>query len=205
MSKITVGQRGTFYPWGTAAKPGQPISAEVIHVWSDTCVNLQTERSHTETSVLVYRGGLDEVGAPKGYFFVPEAQAAAEQDPIEAAIVAAGATVAPRITPADVEANIASEHYFTAAQGEVGAHMASLPAAPIPGAHPALALLTFCVLVLRNGFTCVGTSACASPENFNAEIGRKVARSKALDDVWKVMGYELRSRLAAGAAGSTSS
>ena len=36
---------------------------------------------------------------------------------LEAAIVAAGANVAPRITPADVEANIVSEHYFTAADG----------------------------------------------------------------------------------------
>ena len=65
--------------------------------------------------------------------------------------------------------------------------------------HPhdiALGLLTFCVLVLRNGFTVTGESACASPENFDAEIGRKVARQNAINKVWPLMGYELRSKLA---------
>jgi hypothetical protein len=60
----------------------------------------------------------------------------------------------------------------------------------------ALKLLTFCVLVLRNGFTVTGESACASPENFNAEIGRKIARQNAISKVWPLMGYELRSKLA---------
>jgi len=42
-------------------------------------------------------------------------------DDIEKEIQAAGANVAPRITPADIEANIASEHYFTARDGRRGA------------------------------------------------------------------------------------
>ena len=58
-------------------------------------------------------------------------------------------------------------------------------------------LLTFCVLVLRNGFTVTGESACASPDNFDAEIGRKLARENAVNKVWPLMGYELRSKLAA--------
>jgi hypothetical protein len=58
-------------------------------------------------------------------------------------------------------------------------------------------LLTFCVLVLRNGFTVTGESACASPENFDAEKGRKIARKAAVDKCWPLMGYELRSTLAA--------
>jgi hypothetical protein len=117
---------------------------------------------------------------------------------IEQAIADAGANKAPHITPADIDDNIVSEHYFTAAQGEVGAHMAELPHAPIPGALAPLTLLTFCVLLLRNGFTVTGESACASPENFNAEIGRKIARANAVQKIWPLMGYELRSRLAAG-------
>ena len=60
-----------------------------------------------------------------------------------------------------------------------------------------LGLLTFCVLVLRNGFTVTGESACASPENFDAEIGRKIARQNAEQKIWPLMGYELRSKLAA--------
>ena len=58
-----------------------------------------------------------------------------------------------------------------------------------------LHLLTFCVLVLKNGFTVTGESACASPENFNAEIGRKIARQNAVDKVWPLMGYALKSEL----------
>ena len=60
---------------------------------------------------------------------------------------------------------------------------------------PSLNLLTFCVLVLRNGFTVTGESACASPENFDAEIGRKVARANAVEKMWPLMGYALKEKL----------
>lgn len=126
---------------------------------------------------------------------------------IEQEIQAKGLT-APRVTPADIEANIASEHYFTAQHGIEGAMSAlqlhqrhadtdtlkeKAPASPFV----ALSLLTFCVLVLRNGFTVTGESACASPENFDAEVGRKIARQNAISKVWPLMGYELRTKLAA--------
>lgn len=97
---------------------------------------------------------------------------------------------APRVTPADIEANIASEHYFTAQEGLNGA--VSHGARQIK----ALNLLTFCVLVLRNGFTVSGESACASPENFDAKVGRKIARQNAVSKVWPLMGYALKERLA---------
>ena len=60
-----------------------------------------------------------------------------------------------------------------------------------------LELLTFCVLVLKNGFTVTGESACASPENFDAELGRKIARQNAVQKIWPLMGYALKGRLAA--------
>ena len=113
---------------------------------------------------------------------------------IELEIQAKGKTAA-RVTPQDVESNIASEHYFTAADG------AGLP--PVEGVdyippRPVgpLDLLTFCVLVLKNGFTVTGESAVASPENFDAAIGRKIARTNAAQKIWPLMGYELRSKLA---------
>lgn len=109
---------------------------------------------------------------------------------IEQEIQAKGLT-APRVTPADIEANIVSEYYFTARDGVFYRFPAG---AELP---MALELLTFCVLVLRNGFTVTGESACASPENFDAEVGRKIARANAINKVWPLMGYELRSRLAA--------
>ena len=130
---------------------------------------------------------------------------------IEQEIQDAGANVAPRITPDDIEANIASEHYFTACEGvfcviavensdsvwetnDGGQIVGDDVFSEIPDQ---LRLLTFCVLVLRNGFTVTGESACASPENFNAEIGRQIARENAVNKVWPLMGYELRTKLAA--------
>lgn len=117
---------------------------------------------------------------------------------IEQEIQAKGLT-APRVTMADIEANIAHEVYFTADHGCAGA-MAALE---LHCRHPggiehvgALRLLTFCVLVLRNGFTVTGESACASPENFDAELGRKIARQNAVAKIWPLMGYELKCRLA---------
>ena len=91
---------------------------------------------------------------------------------------------APRITLADIEANIISEHYFTAADAVEDTDLEPLK------------LLTFCVLVLRNHFTVVGQSACASPENFDAETGRRIARENAIAEVWPLMGYELKSSIA---------
>ena len=110
---------------------------------------------------------------------------------LEQMLQAKGLT-APRITPVNIEANIASEHFFTANEGVYGA--GNEEAVP----PESLKLLTFCVLVLQNGFTVTGESACASPENFDPEIGRKIARQNAVAKVWPLMGYELKCRLAAG-------
>ena len=112
---------------------------------------------------------------------------------IEQEIQAKGLTAA-RVTPADIEANIASEHYFTAADG---ARMSPDGNWPIHSLNTgSLGLLTFCVLVLRNGFTVVGHSACASPENFDAEIGRRIARENAEREIWPLLGFRLRDELA---------
>lgn len=122
-----------------------------------------------------------------------------DNETIEQEIQNKGLT-APRVTPADIEAEIASEHYFTAYDGRDGALAANTyvgreqPADDDTDLEP-LSLLTFCVLVLRNGFTVTGESACASPENFNAEIGRKVARQKAVSKIWPLLGFRLRDRL----------
>lgn len=95
---------------------------------------------------------------------------------------------APRVTPSDIEANIAREHYFTANDGIRGATGIADDRVPER-------LLTFCVLVLRNGFSVTGESACASPENFDAELGRKIARQNAVEKMWSLMGYALKERL----------
>lgn len=117
---------------------------------------------------------------------------------IEQEIQAKGKT-APRVTPDDIEATISSEHYFTAADGVAGSF------SEVSGGQVTIALhycplslkvLTFCILMLRNGFVVTGESACASPENFDAEIGRKIARQNAVQKIWPLMGYALREKLA---------
>ena len=100
----------------------------------------------------------------------------------------------PRVTPADIEAAILGEHYFTAEEGAQGALAKERP--DLGMENPTLALLTFCVLTLRNGFTVTGESACASPENFNAEIGRRVAREHAVNKISPLLGYALKDKLA---------
>lgn len=60
--------------------------------------------------------------------------------------------------------------------------------------------LTVCVLALANGFTVLGQSACASPENFDEAIGNKLARDDAKRKIWALEGYALRNAIAAAEA-----
>lgn len=115
-----------------------------------------------------------------------------DDNAIEAEIKAKGKT-APRITPDDLQANIAREFYFTADDGVFGREIQAC-GSPVTNAPP-LRLLTFCVLILENGFTVTGESACASPENFDAAIGCKIARQSAEQKIWPLMGYALKQSL----------
>ena len=80
---------------------------------------------------------------------------------------------APRITPELVDAAIVDEDYYVFPDTTV----------------------TIAILKLENGFTVTGESACASTENFESELGRKIARAQARDKIWVLMGYALRQKL----------
>ena len=80
---------------------------------------------------------------------------------------------APRLKPEDIDATIVAEQYHVF-EGTT---------------------LTVACLTLRNGFTVTGESAAASPENFDEEIGRKIARENARNKIWALEGYLLRDRL----------
>lgn len=59
---------------------------------------------------------------------------------------------------------------------------------------------TLATAIMDNGFTlAIGMSACASPENFNKELGEKYAKldaeKKARDAVWQFEGYHLKRTL----------
>ena len=124
----------------------------------------------------------------------------ASDSAIEAEIQAKGLT-APRVTPARIEEVIATEHYFTGWDGALSAGSTGTRHHEFGDdtQKQALDTLTFCVLVLRNGFTVTGESACASPENFDAAIGRKIARANAVQKIWPLEGYALKSQLAVAA------
>lgn len=115
-----------------------------------------------------------------------------DDDKTEVAIQLKGNT-APRVVPAQIKAAIRSCHFFTAAQG-VDMCNPEMTDAKMP---PELSLLTFCVLILHNGFMVNGYSACASPENYDWEIGCDIARQNAEREIWPLLGFRLRDQLAA--------
>jgi Phage protein (N4 Gp49/phage Sf6 gene 66) family len=100
---------------------------------------------------------------------------------------------APRISPADIDRNIAWEFYLNGAEAVAAAY--PIPEGGTRMQPAALSLLTICVLVTLNGFTVIGHSAPASPENFNADLGKRFARENAVRQLWPLMGYNLRQQL----------
>lgn len=93
---------------------------------------------------------------------------------------------APRLTPQMIDDQIVAEY-----SGRASDLFAGCPT------MTAMDCLTVCVLVLKNGFTIVGKSACASPENYDADLGHKIAREDARKQIWALEGYALRTKLAA--------
>ena len=91
---------------------------------------------------------------------------------IEQDIQAKGLTAA-RVTPRELDGKIAAELYHV-----------------FPGTT-----LTVCCLILENGYAVTGQSAAASQENFDEEIGRKIARVDAREKIWPLEGYLLREHL----------
>ena len=86
-----------------------------------------------------------------------------------------------RVTPAMLETEIISEAYHV-----------------FPGTT-----LTICLLTLWNGFSVTGESACAIPENFDEDLGRKIARDNAKQKLWPLLGFRLRDAIANGMRVST--
>ena len=109
---------------------------------------------------------------------------------------------APRLTPDHIDSVIQSVHFFTAGDGYAGALVSSEEFNSLPEGEQfiinppqQLETLTFCVLILKNGFTVTGESACASPDNFDAEIGKKIAYQNAREKIWMLEGYLLKQKL----------
>lgn len=81
--------------------------------------------------------------------------------------------LAPRVTPELIESKINKVEFHTFTDS----------------------LLTICVLTLQNGFNVTGESACASSQNFNKEIGERLAQKQAENKIWMLEGYLLKEQL----------
>lgn len=106
---------------------------------------------------------------------------------------------APRVSLADIEANISTLAYFTAGDAVTYLFLPEIDKLVLEkddrDNRQSLDVLTVCLLVTRNGFTIIGKSAPASPDNFDAELGRKLAYEDAVRQLWPLMGYALREKL----------
>ena len=85
----------------------------------------------------------------------------------------AAVAVAPRVTAQDVDDAVQRETYTLLPDG----------------------ITTVCQLTLQNGFSVSGESACASPANFNAEIGQRLSYAQAKSKIWSYLGYLLKEKL----------
>lgn len=102
---------------------------------------------------------------------------------------------APKVTPEMLEAEIVSEHYFVASDALQGERTHHVFHDDIGWALGKTQLLTICILQLSNGFTLMGESACVSAANFNEEFGREIARKKAIEKLWPLLGFRLADSL----------
>lgn len=103
--------------------------------------------------------------------------------------------VAPRVKLADIE-NAIADRFDLNAYDAVASTVGFEVHRDGTSAYQPLRLLSVCILVMENGFTVVGTSACASPENFNAELGKNLAYEHAIRQLWPLFGFALRDKLA---------
>lgn len=85
---------------------------------------------------------------------------------------------APRVTPEDLQANIVDTEILihVTKSGQV---------------------LRWAILTTRNGFAVVGKPSCAvSSENDNQEMGQRIAIENSTEELWPLMGYALKDKLA---------
>lgn len=103
-------------------------------------------------------------------------------------------STAPRITREIMEAEIEIRYFV---RGDDAVCVQDDTAVTF-GAVGRLRCMTLCFVVLRSGFIVVGKSACASPENYNKEIGEKIAYEDAIRQMWEPFGFYLKQKLADG-------
>lgn len=198
MIKPTVGRVILFCPGahfaGTRSSDGEPLPALISRVWGDTCINIggfdADGKPFAATSVLLVQ---DDGPVPAGGHYAEwmsyqkdqaaktEAQHEVKADPagdqaIERMIHARNLT-APRVSPADLDANIVDTEIvkYVSRSGQV---------------------FRWAILTAECGYGAAGRpSVSVSPENDDDEIGERVAIANSRNEMWPLMGYALKQKL----------
>lgn len=94
-----------------------------------------------------------------------------------------------KVTMADLEAQVKSQFFFTARDGVYRNEMAGSDAA-------ALSHVMICVLILHNGLKLVGVNTgSVDPRDYNADMAMKMARADAINQLWPMLGFQLKEQL----------
>ena len=170
---------------GNAEQVARMIGVSAWHISGDYLVIENPLLDYRVTNNETYSGKLDRI--PNGAVVIL-VQDELEQK-IEQEIQDKGLN-APRLTPDHIDSKIKHVEYILPRDVCKRDNGVEVFDAPLP-----LQTLTFCIITIENGFTVTGESACASPENFDADIGKEIAYANAREKIWVLEGYLLKERL----------
>lgn len=173
---------------GNAEQVARMIGVSAWHISGDYLVVENPLLDYRVTNNETYSHKTDRIPNGAVVILVQEEPKTVEQQ-IEQEIQSKNLN-APRLTPADIDSKIKAVEYILPRDVCKRDNGVEVFDAPLP-----LQTLTFCILTLENGFTVTGESACASPENFDAEIGKKIAYDNAREKIWLLQGYLLKEKL----------
>ncbi|OFE44645.1 hypothetical protein BJN41_00520 [Acinetobacter towneri] len=187
-AQITLQLDPTTDTTGNAEQVARMIGVSAWHISGDYLVVENPLLDYRVTNNETYSHKTDRIPNGAVVILVQEEPETVEQQ-IEQEIQSKNLN-APRLTPADIDSKIKAVEYILPRDVCKRDNGVEVFDAPLP-----LQTLTFCILTLENGFTVTGESACASPENFDAEIGKKIAYDNAREKIWLLEGYLLKEKL----------
>ena len=187
-AQITLQLDPTTDTTGNAEQVARMIGVSAWHISGDYLVVENPLLDYRVTNNETYSHKTDRIPNGAVVILVQEEPETVEQQ-IEQEIQSKNLN-APRLTPADIDSKIKAVEYILPRDVCKRDNGVEVFDAPLP-----LQTLTFCILTLENGFTVTGESACASPENFDAEIGKKIAYDNAREKIWSLEGYLLKEKL----------
>ncbi|MDI6619917.1 Gp49 family protein [Acinetobacter junii] len=173
---------------GNAEQVARMIGVSAWHISGDYLVVENPLLDYRVTNNETYSHKTDRIPNGAVVILVQEEPKTVEQQ-IEQEIQSKNLN-APRLTPDHIDSKIKAVEYILPRDVCKRDNGVEVFDAPLP-----LQTLTFCILTLENGFTVTGESACASPENFDAEIGKKIAYDNARNKIWLLEGYLLKEKL----------